>query len=117
MLQTSTSISEADDNGSISEAQVPSRHPINDLLELLGRRWTLRVLWELRDGPLPYRRLRAACGDISTSVLSQRLRELREAGIVEQDDGGYRTTEDGARLGELLVELDAWARRHAARGR
>jgi DNA-binding HxlR family transcriptional regulator len=90
---------------------MPSRHPINDLLELLGHRWTLRVLWELRGGPLPYRRLRTACGDISTSVLSQRLRELREAGIVEQDGHDYRMTDRGAELGEMLVALDGWARR------
>jgi DNA-binding HxlR family transcriptional regulator len=90
---------------------MPSRHPINDLLELLGHRWTLRVLWELRGGPLPYRRLRTACGGISTSVLSQRLRELREAGIVEQDGPNYRMTDRGAELGEMLVALDGWARR------
>ena len=91
---------------------MPSRHPINDLLELLGRRWALRVLWELRGRPLAYRPLRAACGDISTSVLSQRLRELRDAGIVELDERRYVLTETGAELGEILVALDAWARRN-----
>jgi DNA-binding HxlR family transcriptional regulator len=91
-----------------------SRHPINDLLELLGRRWTLRILWELRDGPLPFRRLRTACGDVSTSVLSQRLRELRTAGIVELDAHDYGLTALGAELGAQLVALDGWARRWAA---
>ncbi|MFL5835449.1 MAG: winged helix-turn-helix transcriptional regulator, partial [Solirubrobacteraceae bacterium] len=43
--------------------------------DLLGRRWMLRVLWELRGEPLPFRRLREACDEVSTSVLSQRLRE------------------------------------------
>ena len=54
------------------------------LLDLLGRRWALRVLWELRgEGGVPtFRELQAACGGISSSVLSERLRELREAGIV-----------------------------------
>jgi DNA-binding HxlR family transcriptional regulator len=89
---------------------MPSRHPINDLLELLGRRWALRVLWELRGGPLAYRPLRAACGGISTSVLSQRLRDLRDAGIVDVEERRYRLTDRGAQLGDLLVALDGWAR-------
>ena len=53
------------------------------LLDLLGRRWALRILWELRDGPLTFRALQAACGNLSPSVLNDRLRELREAGILE----------------------------------
>jgi DNA-binding HxlR family transcriptional regulator len=92
-----------------------SAHPINDLLALLGRRWMLRVLWELRAEPLTFRRLRAACGDISTSVLSQRLRELRDEDLVAVGaDGAYALTADGRALGEQLIALDRWARRRAA---
>jgi DNA-binding HxlR family transcriptional regulator len=95
---------------------MPSKHPINDLLELLGRRWMLRVLWELRDGPLPFRRLREACDELSTSVLSQRLRELRDEQLVALDAAGaYALTADGRALGEQLIALDAWARRRARR--
>jgi DNA-binding HxlR family transcriptional regulator len=87
------------------------------LLDLLGRRWALRVLWELRDGPLRFRALRERCDEVSPSVLNDRLAELRDAGIVELDDAeGYRLSRDGARLGETLVELDGWARRWARRG-
>jgi DNA-binding HxlR family transcriptional regulator len=93
---------------------MPSKHPINDLLELLGRRWMLRVLWELRDGPLPFRRLRAACDDVSTSVLSQRLRELRDERLVAVDeDGAYALSADGHALGEQLIALSTWAQRRA----
>jgi DNA-binding HxlR family transcriptional regulator len=88
-----------------------SRHPINDLLELLGRRWALRVLWELRDEPLPFRRLRDACDEVSTSVLAQRLRELADAGIVEQRDEGYALSRDGRELAVHLVAMSRWARR------
>jgi DNA-binding HxlR family transcriptional regulator len=95
---------------------MPSRHPINELLELLSRRWMLRVLWELRDGPLPFRRLREACDEVSTSVLSQRLRDLRAEGLVAVgDDGGYALTEDGRVLGDQLLTLSAWARERAQR--
>ncbi|HZO59141.1 MAG TPA: helix-turn-helix domain-containing protein [Solirubrobacterales bacterium] len=82
-------------------------------LDLLGRRWALRVLWELRDGPLPFRELRERCDRMSTSVLNQRLTELRDAGLVEAGDGGYALTTTGARLHEALAPLDGWAKRWA----
>jgi DNA-binding HxlR family transcriptional regulator len=85
------------------------------LLDLLGRRWTLRVLWELRDGPVAtFRELQARCGDISSSVLNDRVRELREAGIVASE-GPYELTTEGAKLLEALAPLDAWAKRWGAR--
>jgi DNA-binding HxlR family transcriptional regulator len=87
------------------------------LLDLLGRRWALRVLWELRDGSAPtFRELQARCGDISSSVLSDRLRELRTAGIVAAErGGGYRLTSEGDELLDALAPLDAWAKRWARR--
>ena len=86
------------------------------LLDLLGRRWTLRIGWELRDGSaLQFRELQARCDSMSASVLAARLAELREAGIIELDDHGYRLTADGRELVEALVPLDAWARRRARR--
>jgi DNA-binding HxlR family transcriptional regulator len=57
--------------------------PIMALLDLLGRRWTLRILWELRSDALGFRELQSRCDDMSASVLNQRLGELREAGVVE----------------------------------
>ena len=84
-------------------------------LDLLGRRWALRVLWELRDGsPASFRELRARCDQMSTSVLNQRLAELREAGIVDQGAGGYKLTKRGAELLEALAPLDSWAKRWGA---
>jgi DNA-binding HxlR family transcriptional regulator len=85
--------------------------PIMALLDLLGRRWALRVIWELREGPLQFRALQERCAGMSSSVLNQRLRELRAAGIVELADGGYRLTDDGSALREALGPLDAWAKR------
>jgi DNA-binding HxlR family transcriptional regulator len=85
------------------------------VLDLLGRRWALRVLWELREGEVPsFRELQARCGNISSSVLSQRLRELREADIVDAD-AGYRLTDEGRALLEALTPIDDWARRWAQR--
>ncbi len=80
------------------------------LLDLLGRRWTLRVLWELRDAPATFRELRERCDDVSPTVLNQRLGELREVGIVELSGEGYGLTARGTTLLEALLPLDAWAR-------
>jgi DNA-binding HxlR family transcriptional regulator len=86
------------------------------LLDAIGRRWALRVLWELRSGDeLTFRALRAACADVSPSVLNERLAELRELGLVEQGPAGYRLTKDGGGFCALLVPVDAWAERWAAR--
>jgi len=85
-------------------------------LDLLGRRWALRILWELRDGAVGARALRERCDTMSSSVLYERLGELTDAGLVTRDpDGDYTLTELGASLGEALRPLDAWARRWAAR--
>ncbi len=86
------------------------------VLDWLGRRWTLRVLWELRDGALPFRALQERCGGVSPTVLNDRLRELRASHVIElQDGGGYALTLDGRSLGELLLPLHAWAERWARR--
>ena len=79
------------------------------VLDLLGRRWALRVLWELRDGPRTFRALRQACDDVSPSSLNQRLTELRGLGVVELGDDGYGLTRSGARLSRILLDLHRWA--------
>lgn len=88
--------------------------PIMVLLDVLGRRWTLRVLWELRAATLNFRALQDACGEVAPSVLNTRLAELRDLGLVEATDDGYALSTDGRSLGEHLIPLDAWARRWSA---
>jgi len=86
------------------------------LLDLLGRRWTLRVLWELRMPADSFRDLQARCDGMSSSVLSARLADLREAGAVgARADGGYELTAEGQKLLEALEPLDAWAKRWGRR--
>lgn len=90
-----------------------SGRPVMALLDLLGRRWALRVIWELRDGPLVFRELQARCG-ISPSVLNTRLGELREALIVEVGEAGYQLSARGAELLELFGPINGWAAEWAA---
>lgn len=86
--------------------------PLMAAMDLLGRRWTLRVLWELREGPVGARALLAACDGLSSSVLYERLRDLTAASLVVQGDSGeYELTELGRELGDSLQPLDLWARR------
>ena len=82
------------------------------LLDLLGRRWSLRILWELREQPLTSRALRTACDEASPTVLQTRLSELREAGFVELiPAAGYRLTETGRDLLENFLPLHRFAER------
>lgn len=90
--------------------------PIMVVLDLLGRRWALRILWELRDGePATFRTLRARCDDVSPTVLNTRLGELRDAGILEHDGEGYRLTGDGADLLHALEPIHDWSETWAKR--
>src|SRR5262245_7604739 len=82
--------------------------PVMALLDLLGRRMALRVLWELRDGRLTFRALQQAAGT-NPSVLNVRLGELREARILEHGPEGYGLTPHGRKLLELLLPLHVWA--------
>ncbi len=93
-----------------------SGRPIMALLDLLGRRWTLRILWELREESLGFRVLQDRCDAMSPSVLSQRLMELQEAGIVQQnEDADYMLTQEGTTLLQSLAPLNDWALRWAER--
>lgn len=86
--------------------------PIMALLDLLGRRWTLRIIWELRDSSLTSRALRELCGDASPTVLQTRLTELRQTGLVELQSGsGYRLTKIGQELLETFLPLHNFAER------
>jgi DNA-binding HxlR family transcriptional regulator len=91
-----------------------SGRPIMALLDLLGRRWALRVVWELRDGPLTSRSLREACDDVSPTVLQARLTELRKAGLVSLERSkGYELTPLGWELLTTFMPLHDFAERWA----
>lgn len=86
-----------------------SGRPIMVLFDLLGRRSTLRILWELRAAPLTFRALQDAC-DSNPSLLNTRLKELRAASLVELGEAGYQLTRQGQRLLEALKPLGDWVK-------
>ncbi|WP_340643781.1 helix-turn-helix domain-containing protein [Phenylobacterium sp.] len=102
--------------GEASETpRVGDRRAIMALLDLLGGRWTLRILWELRAGPLSSRALRTAAGDLSPTVLQARINELRDGQIVALGPEGYALTPLGTELLDafrpLYLFADRWARK------
>ncbi|MFI5521160.1 winged helix-turn-helix transcriptional regulator [Streptomyces platensis] len=96
--------------------------PLMAALDLFGRRWTLRVVWELNEGSLGFRSLQQRCDNMSSSVLRQRLLELVDACLVEQTpDGRYALTSLGKDAYRALRPLvrwsDGWAAELAERSR
>jgi DNA-binding HxlR family transcriptional regulator len=83
--------------------------PLRDLVELLARRHALGLVWELRGPSQPFRTLVQHAGAAEAQV-SQRLRELRESGLVEVDEAGdYRLTGEGRRLLDVIAALESFA--------
>ncbi len=84
-------------------------------LDLFGRRWNLRIIWELQHGPVGFRALQQRCDNMSSSVLRQRLTELVEAHLVEQQpDAAYALTEFGRGAHRALRPLARWSDEWAA---
>ncbi len=80
------------------------------IMELLGQRWVLRVIWELEPGALGFLELRRRMGNCSSSMLSERLQQLVAAGlVVKNDTGAWELTVAGAALGQALSGLWDWS--------
>lgn len=82
--------------------------PIMALLDLMGRRWTMRIVWELREQALGFRELQARCDGMSPSVLTQRLGELEAARIAARD-GAWALTPLGRELLRRFLPVIEWA--------
>lgn len=88
--------------------------PLMAALDLFGRRWTLRIIWELREGPLGFRALQQRCDNMSSSVLGQRLSELSEARLIEQlADASYTLAPLGRGAYQALRPLVRWSAKWA----
>jgi DNA-binding HxlR family transcriptional regulator len=90
---------------------MPAEQAVEGALDLLGRRWALRLVWELRRASLSFSELRQLT-EISPSVLSARLGELVAADVLERDHARrYRLSGRGRELARILYEVNRWAQR------
>lgn len=79
------------------------------LLDLLGRRWSMRILWELSHTHSSFRELQRRCNGVSSSVLNTRLSELKTALLIDSRVDGYYLTELGEQLMTHISPLRQWA--------
>lgn len=79
-------------------------------LDVIGDRWVLLIVRELLEGPRRYRDILDGLPGVATNLLAERLRSLREAGVLTRDDdGNYRLTERGEALREVVYAIGRWA--------
>ncbi|HVY48073.1 MAG TPA: helix-turn-helix domain-containing protein [Minicystis sp.] len=89
--------------------------PVAQALEVFGERWTLLVIRELLMGSRRFSDLQRGVPLMSRSVLAQRLKSLRDAGVVERSGAEYELTEAGKDLGPIVVACGNWGARWARR--
>lgn len=105
--------------GSTKESPKPQQvcPHFHSAVELIGRRWTGAILYALTDGPLHFAELKEAVPGMSDRLLSCRLKELEEAGLVSREvlpgnrvRVSYELTEKGRSLEPVIDDLRDWAR-------
>lgn len=88
-------------------------------LDLLGERWTLLIVRELLCGSRRFGEVQRGVPRISRTMLSARLRELVDAGVIERENGAdgpaYRLTPAGFELSGVVRELGTWGQRWLSR--
>jgi len=89
--------------------EASTRRPIMRLIDVLGKRWSLRIMWELKDQRMTFRELRTKCDDVSPNSLNSRLKELRQLNLLDHNSEGYGYTKWGYELGEQLIDLNDWS--------
>ncbi|MDF0529363.1 helix-turn-helix domain-containing protein [Tsukamurella sp. 8F] len=97
-------------------------HTVQDIAGLIGGKWTMQILWELRGADCRYAELQRRVPGISQKVLSSELKSLVRAGLVEREvvattppQVTYRITEKGRSLDDVVATLHRWGSDHARR--
>jgi len=91
--------------------------PVAKAAEIFAERWTPLIVRELACGSYRFNELERGLPGISRSLLSQRLRALERAGIVERQNGTtdrairYRLTTAGQELSDVVLLLGEWGQR------
>jgi len=92
-----------------------SQRPIVQLIDILGKKWVLRILWELQESPCTFRELQSRCGDLSPTIINTRIKDLCAAQLVyKSPESGYTLSQHGNELIELFYPLNEFANRWIA---
>jgi DNA-binding HxlR family transcriptional regulator len=96
--------------------------PSQDILALIGGKWSMLLLCVLSEGPIRTGELARRAGGISQKMLTQTLRELERHGIVRRRDFGevpprveYSLTPLGESLSQLVRKIEAWVESNYSR--
>jgi DNA-binding HxlR family transcriptional regulator len=96
-----------------------SRCPIANMLDLVGDKWSLLVIRDMLHGKTTYGELLDSPERIPTNILADRLKRLEGAGVIERSAYqerpvryAYQLTEKGAALGDVLLALVRWGKKH-----
>lgn len=89
--------------------------PIMVIFDILGRNWSMGIIWHLKNGPSTFRTLQAYCENISPTTLNKRIKELTLAGFIEKTINGYALTTHGKELFTLIEPIGKWSKKWAAK--
>src|SRR5947209_2950660 len=105
-------------DGSVKRLPKTFGCPVELSLQLLGGKWKTVILARLKERPLRYGELRALIPQLSDKMLTERLADLREAGLIERTGGareaGYKLSARGESLRPILQGLYDWGEAQAA---
>ncbi|MBD3787942.1 MAG: helix-turn-helix transcriptional regulator [Sphingomonadales bacterium] len=94
---------------------LPSLCPVGQVMGLIGAKWASAILWHLFDRPLRFGTLRRMLPEASPKILTTRLRELEQAGLIDRvilSDRPfaveYRITPKGQTLRPIFQDLTDW---------
>jgi len=89
-----------------------SQRPIVQLIDILGKKWVLRILWELKTSPCTFRELQSRCGDLSPTIINTRIKDLCAADLIyKSPESGYILSQHGIELIKLFYPLNDFANR------
>ena len=102
--------------------------PVAAFQKLISGKYKLRIVWDLKDGPLRYGELRSGLlrgsdgsAEIAPRVLSRELKALAESGLIDRKDFGvvppkveYRLTRKGRTFVPVIAAIRNWGLRHLA---